>query len=271
MIVESYGDVIVLTGALRSNFWETIHTAISLTLKRHPTGVIIDCSGITEISEDGAETFHDAIEYVTEQERSRIVVAAVPQHVLDVLRSVPEVRSQLPIAKSVEDARRSLDLLLETDDEPKKKRRRDAEFREYQRTVVAIVCGDDSDVELLKVVREFASTNPVKVVVLFPIVVPRNLPLQAPMPEQETLATKAIEAAKTALTEIRIAHEARVEHARDLPTLIHEVAEAADAAYVMFAFSYRTPEKIEEGVKLVGAILQKVTRPILFVRGSTNR
>lgn len=271
MIVESYEDVIVLTGALRSNFWETIHTAISLTLKRHPTGVVIDCSGITEITEEGAETFHDAIEYVGEHVRARIVVAAVPPHVLDVLRSVPEVRSQLPIAKSVEDARRSLDLLVESDEEPKKKRKREPEFREYERTVLAVVCGDDSDVELLKVVREFASTNPVKVVVLFPIVVPRNLPLQAPMPELETMATRAIETAKKTLTEIRIAHEARVEHARDLPTLLHEIAEEADAAYVMFAFSYRTPEKLEEGVKLVGTILQKVTRPILFVRGSTDR
>lgn len=269
MIVESYEDVIVLTGALRSNFWETIHTAISLTLKRHPTGVIIDCSGITEMTEEGAETFHDAIDYVTEHDRARIVVAAAPQHVLDVLRLVPEVRSQLPIAKSVDDARRSLDLLVEADHETKKKRRREQEFREYERTVVAIVCGDDSDAELLKVVREFASTNPVKVVVLFPIVVPRNLPLQAPMPEQESMATKAIDAAKKTLTEIRIAHEAKVEHARDLPTLIHEIAEASDAAYVMFAFSQRSPEKLEEGVRLVGSILQKVTRPIIFVRGST--
>jgi hypothetical protein len=270
LIVESYDDVIVLTGALRSNFWETIHTAISLTLRRHPTGVIIDCSGITEITEKGAETFHDAIDYVTEHDRARIVVAAVPQHVLDVLRMVPEVRSQLPIAKSVEDARRSLDLLVESDGESKKKKRRDQEFREYQRTVVAIVCGDDSDAELLKVVREFASTNPVKVVVLFPIVVPRNLPLQAPMPDEEALATKAIEEAKRTLTEIRIAHEAKVEHARDLPTLIHDIAEKADAAYVMFAFSQRTPEKLEEGVRLVGTILQKVTRPIIFVRGKTS-
>ena len=117
MIVESYEDVIILSGALRSNFWETIHTAISLTLKRHPTGVIIDCSGITEITPDGAETFHDAIDFVAAHKRARIVVAAVSEEMLEVLRSVPEVRSQLPIAETVEAARKSLDLLVENDDD----------------------------------------------------------------------------------------------------------------------------------------------------------
>ena len=125
MIVESYEDVIVLSGELRSNFWETIHTAIALTLKRHPTGVIIDCSGITLMTPEGGETFHDAIDFVAEHDRARIVVAGVSKSVLEVLRSVPEVRSQLPVAESVEDARRSLDLLVEDEpDVPKKKRRK---------------------------------------------------------------------------------------------------------------------------------------------------
>src|SRR5947207_872967 len=112
MIVESYEDVVILSGPLRSNFWETIHTAIALTLKRHPTGVIIDCSGITELTPEGAETFQDAIQFVKEHERARIVVAAVSPQAMEVLRHVPEVRSQLPVVATVEEARRSLDLLL---------------------------------------------------------------------------------------------------------------------------------------------------------------
>ena len=270
MIVESYEDVIVLTGALRSNFWETIHTAISLTLKRHPTGVIIDCSGITEITPEGAETFHEAIDYVSEHVHARIVVAAVPGPVLDVLRSVPEVRSQLPIATTVEDARRSLDLLLEQDDQPKKKRRKEAEVREYHRTMLAVLTGDDSDEELLHLTQEFVDTESAKVVLLFPVVVPRHLPLQAPMPELESAAVKAIDLAKRMMIEFRTAHEARVEHARDLPTLIHDIAEEVNAERVVFAFSKRNPEKQEEGMRLVLAILQKVPRRIVFVRGSTD-
>jgi hypothetical protein len=269
LIVESYDDVIVLTGALRSNFWETIHTAISLTLRRHPTGVIIDCSGITEITEEGAETFHDAIEFVTEHERARIVVAAVPGHVLEVLRSVPEVRSQLPISDTVEAARRSLDLLVESDGEPKKKKK-EPEARSYDRTIVAVLSGDDSDQELLHVTDELLSTMPAKVVLLFPIIVPRNLPLQAPMPEQEATAVKTIEMAKAHMVKTKTAHEAQVEHGRDYPSLIQEVTEKVDAERVIFAFSRRSPEKMEEGLRLVGSIMHKVTRPIVIVRGRTD-
>ena len=269
MIVESYEDVIVLTGALRSNFWETIHTAISLTLKRHPTGVVIDCSGITEITEAGAETFHDAIEYVAEHERARIVVAAVPKHVLEDLHSVPEVRSQLPIAATVDDARRSLDLLVEGEGETKK-RRREPELREYDRTIVAVLSGDDSDEELLAVTDEFVSTLPAKVLLLYPIIVPRNLPLQAPMPENESTAVKTIEMAKAHMLKTKTAHEARVEHGRDYPSLIQAVTEEVNAARVLFAFSRRSPEKMEEGLRLIGSIMHKVTRPIVIVRGRTG-
>ena len=108
MIVESYEDVIVISGALRSNFWETIHTAISLMLKRHPTGVILDCSGITEVNTAGADTFRDVMSFIHDQD-ARVIVTAVPPQVMEVLRTVPEVRSQLAVAKTVEEARRSLD------------------------------------------------------------------------------------------------------------------------------------------------------------------
>lgn len=271
MIVESYDDVIVLSGELRSNFWETIHTAISLTLKRHPTGVIIDCTGITEMTPEGGETFHDAIDFVAEHDRARIVVAGVSDKILEVLRSVPEVRSQLPIVDTVEDARRSLDLLVEDeDDTPKKKKKREPDVREYDRIIVAVLSGDESDEELLHVTNEFVSTLPAKVVMLFPIVVPRNLPLQAPMPEIEEKALKAIELGKEHMKKYKTAYEVRLEHARDLPSIIHDVAEEAGADRVIFALSPRSPEKLEEGVKLFSAILQKVECPVMFVRGKTD-
>ena len=273
MIVESYEDVIVLSGELRSNFWDTIRTAIALTLKRHPTGVIIDCSGITHMTPEGGETFHDAIDFVAEHDHARIVVAGVPEKILEVLRSVPEVRSQLPIADTVEDARRSLDLLVEDeDDEPKKKKKKKkgSEVREYDRVIIAVLSGDDSDDELLHVTNEFVSTLPAKVVMLFPIIVPRNLPLQAPMPEVEERALKAIEMGKERMKQYKTAYEVRLEHARDLPTLIHDVAEEAAADRVIFAISRRSPEKLEEGVKLISLILQKVACPVMFVRGKTD-
>ena len=270
MIVESYEDVIILSGALRSNFWETIHTAISLTLKRHPTGVIIDCSGITEITPDGAETFHDAIDFVAEHKQARIVVAAVSDEMLEVLRSVPEVRSQLPIAETVEAARRSLDLLVETDDVQHKKRKREPEVRAFDRIILAVLSGDESDEELFHVANEFVSTLPAKVVLLFPIIVPRNLPLQAPMPELEDRAVKAFDAGKERLKQYKTAHEIRLERARDLAGLIHDVAEEVDAVRVIFALSKRTPAQQEEGMKLISTILQRVNRSVVIVRGPVS-
>ncbi|HXH61436.1 MAG TPA: hypothetical protein VNI20_08765 [Fimbriimonadaceae bacterium] len=266
MIVESYEDVIVLTGALRSNFWETIHTAISLTLKRHPTGVIIDCSGISEITPEGAETFHDAINFVSEHERARIVVAAVPENVLSVMRSVPEVRSQLPIAASVEEARSSLDLLTEDQKEPKRKKK-EPELREYDRTIVAVLTGDDTDSELLHVTKEFVSTLAAKVVLLFPILVPRNLPLQAPMPEIEKRAVDAIDAGKERLMEYRTTHEVRLERARDLPSLIQEVSQKEDAAWVIMALPLMREGSADEATRLVSSLMAKVEAPLVFVRG----
>lgn len=268
MIVESYEDVIILTGALRSNFWETIHTAISLTLKRHPTGVVIDCGGITEITLAGAETFHDAIDFIAEHDRARIVVAAVPSHVLEVIMSVPEVRSQLPIAETVESARRSLDLLVvQEDHEPKKKKK---EIENVERTILAVLSGDESDEELLLLIKEFVDSTPGKVVLLFPVVVPRNLPLQAPMPELEERAIKAIDFSKSRLAELKTVYEVRLEHTRDLPSLIHETSEEVDAARVLIAFTRRNPEQMEAGLRLMFSIMQKVSRPIVLVRGRTH-
>ena len=161
--------------------------------------------------------------------------------------------------------------LVEDDaEEPRKKKKREPAVRKYDRVIVAILSGDDSDEELLHVTNEFVSTLPAKVVMLFPIVVPRNLPLQAPMPEVEEKALKAIELGKERMKKYKTAYEVRLERARDLPTLIHDVAEETGADRVIFAFSRRNPEQMEEGVKLVSSILQKVACPVMFVRGKTD-
>ena len=136
--------------------------------------------------------------------------------------------------------------------------------------IVAVLSGDESDDELLHVTNEFVCTLPAKVVMLFPIVVPRDLPLQAPMPEKEEKALKAIEMGRQRMKQYNTAYDVRLEHTRDLPTLIHEVAEQAAADRVIFAISRRTPEKLEEGVKLVSSILQKVACPVMFVRGKKD-
>lgn len=259
MIVESYEDVIVLSGSLRSNFWDTIHTAISLTLKRHPTGVIIDCSGIVEASAEGVETFRDAMDFIKEHD-ARIIVAAVPEQILDVLKTVPEVRSQLPIAASVGEARRSLDLLVEA---PSKKKQAIPSTDEQ---VLVCLFGDEHDRAALHLGSKVADTLLARIVLLYVVLMPRDLPLQAPMPEDEELAVKAIEHGKSYLAGRNLSAVARLERGRDLASAVQEVANEVKISHVVVPLS-PDPVKMEANQKLVRSVLEKVTQTVVFVRG----
>lgn len=107
MIIETRDDVVKLSGSLHKNQWLTIKAAANLLLHDHPQGIIVDCAELEEISEDGAKTFLEAMRDI-EAAKARIIVANLPKNVMAVCRSVPGVRSQLPIADSVEEARASL-------------------------------------------------------------------------------------------------------------------------------------------------------------------
>lgn len=257
MIVESYEDIIILSGALRSNFWDTIHTAISLTLKRHPSGVIIDCSGIDECTPAGAETFRDAMEFIRRFD-ARIIVAAVPPSVHEVLKSVPEVRSQLPIADTIENARRSLDLLTE---EGGKKTRR----KEVERTVLVMLEGVESDAYAIKQAVEQSDRIPTEVCLLFPILVPRELPIHSPMPEAEDLAKRTLESHRKMLEAAEVSTSLRIERARDIAGAIEEALQEVPASLVLIGLSSDFHEK-EASLKVMKTVLAKVALPLMFVR-----
>lgn len=261
MIVESYEDVIVLSGALRSNYWDTIHTAISLTLKRHPTGVIIDCSALTEATPEGAETFRDAMEFITSHD-ARIIVAAVGGKVLEVLKSVPEVRSQLPIAASVAEARHSLDLLVVA---PSKKK---ALVAGSEHIVLVCLRGGSDDMAALHMGSQIADTIQAHITLVYVVEVPRDLPLQAPLPADEDAAAAAIATGKTYLTERSIASNARLDRGRDLASAVHDVATETDASHVVVPLS-RDPIRAEENQRLVKSMLEKLSHTVVFVRGDT--
>src|SRR2546423_10502877 len=114
MIVTGSKDVILLSGALHKNQWLTIKAAARLQLRENPGGILIDCSELTEVSEEGTKTFLDAVKDI-QGEGARIVFINLPENVLQVVRTVPGVRSQLPIAKSEDEARASLNMGKPTD------------------------------------------------------------------------------------------------------------------------------------------------------------
>lgn len=109
MIINSKDDVLSLSGSLHKNQWMTIKAAANLLLQDYPQGIIIDCSELTDISEGGACTFLDAMRDI-EGAHAHILVANLPENVLSVCKTIPGVRSQLPIANSVEEARKSLQM-----------------------------------------------------------------------------------------------------------------------------------------------------------------
>lgn len=109
MIIETKDDVVRLSGALHKNQWLTIKAAANLLLQEHPQGIIVDCAQLENISEDGAKTFLEAMRDI-EAAKARIIVANLPENMMEVIRTVPGVRSQLPLAESVEAARASLQM-----------------------------------------------------------------------------------------------------------------------------------------------------------------
>lgn len=258
MIVESYEDVILLSGALRSNFWDTVHTAISLTLKRHPTGVIIDCSGIAECTPEGADTFRDVMRFIDEHD-ARIIVAAVPQPVLEVLKSVPEVRSQLAVAESVEAARRSLDLLIEPEGKKSKSP------REVLDKIVLLLTPGDSCGDLFELAAEQAEAHHSEIEVAFVVVVPRNLPIQAPLAAEEEVAAQALEGAKRELASRHVQHSVRLERGRDVASALEAVIEETGAKRVVVALSPNESE-LDEQLKIMRSILAKIHVPVVAVR-----
>jgi len=258
MIVESYEDVIILSGALRSNFWDTIHTAISLLLKRHPSGVIIDCAAISECTIEGADTFIDILEFI-ESHEARVIVARVPDHVVEVLRLVPGVRSQLPIAASVEEARKSLDVL----DQPResvRKRKQPIESR-----IVMLLNGDASDVAGARAAVNLAEIMRGEVITAFVIVVPRHLPEQAPLPDKEAAAIAAFDAVRSIFDEHNVPMTPALLRGRDVGSALDELMREKEAHTLVVPISTDLGE-IDEELKLARSVMTKVEQSILLVR-----
>lgn len=262
MIVESYEDMIILSGALRSNFWETLHTAISLTLKRHPSGVIIDCTGLTEANEEGAQTFRDVMEFIRNQE-ARVIVACVPDNVLEVLRSVPEVRSQLAIAESCEEARRSLDLLESTKGGKRKA------TPQMAAKLAVLLTGRPVDREALTLAAQLAEARESEVHVLYVVLIPRDLPLTAPMPREEVQAANAIEKARSVFERPRhlVPH---IERGRDMAATIESFLIAIKASLIVLPVS-NAAQDLENQSKVFKTLLTRLPQEAIFVKAPSAK
>lgn len=209
MIIETRGDVVALSGSLLKNQWMSIRSAANLLLYQHPQGIIVDCSGLDSISEDGARTFLQAMRDI-EAARARIIVANLPQNVLNVIKTVPGVRSQLPIAPSVEAARASLQVHRRA---PSPAPTPDA-TRSGQVILVPLM----ADVDLnygADLAARLARPARAEVRLVYLLEVTRTLPLNAPLPEQEQTAQDALASAAQLARKQNIAPQEHVERVRE--------------------------------------------------------
>ena len=231
MIIEAREDVVKLEGTLDKNLWPTIQAAANLLLRHHPQGIIVDGSELTGCSPEGAKTFRDAMDYI-ERYRAHIVVSALPDGVMEVIRAVPGVRSRLPVAATIEEARASLSLSKPGGD------RATSGGDVPQSILVPLLRPDDPHAAAALACRlaRADTTHKSRLHLVYILEVPRHLPLAAPLPEEEAEAARTLESAAACARAAGVTVEPRVTRARDAGEEIVTQAVSLEASLIVLTY-----------------------------------
>ncbi len=252
MIIEAREDVVQLEGELDKNLWPTIQAAANLLLRHHVEGIIVDGSALTGCSAEGAKTFRDAMDYIARY-RARIVVCALPENVMDVVRAVPGVRSRLPVTATLEEARASLKLSGPNGT------RATGGANTPQNILVPLLRPDHTDAastlacRLAKAASKADGSQKSRLHVAYILEVPRHLPLTAPLPEEEALASRALAAAAARCEGVTA--EPVVTRTRDAGEEIVSQATALEASLIVLA--YQPSDDPDD------TFMQRVTRTVI--------
>jgi anti-anti-sigma regulatory factor len=257
MIVSTQDDVVRLAGALVKNQWLTIKAAANLLLNEHPEGIIIDCSELENVSEDGAKTFLEAMKDI-QSVGARIVVCNLPENVMQVIRSVPGVRSQLPLASSMEEARASLKLSSMA-----RSSEADASAR-AEGILVPLIPGLDALYSVLIAAKiSHDLRQPLHLVYLMEVA--RHLPIGTPLPEEEERAHQMMEAALQEAKRLNVPSDAHLERVRDAQEGILQAIKSYKTSWVILG-SYLQNVKDETFMDLVSSLLQRAPCNVLVAR-----
>jgi nucleotide-binding universal stress UspA family protein/anti-anti-sigma regulatory factor len=231
MIIEARGDVVKLEGALEKNYWPTVQAAVNLLLRQHPQGILLDGSELASVSPEGARTFTDAMNYI-ERYRARIVVCNLSDEAMAAVRAVPGVRSRLPVAGSMEEARASLALFRPGTVRETGRR------RTLQNILVPLLRGDDPTSATTLACRlakpEGAAA---RLHLAYILEVPRHLPLTAPLPDEEAEAGRILDAAEAAIRRQSLTPVPHVRRARDTGEEIVHQAEELGINMIILAYA----------------------------------
>ncbi len=235
MIIEAREDVVQLEGELDKNLWPTIQAAANLLLRHHVEGIIVDGSGLTGCSAEGANTFRDAMDFIARY-RARIVVCALPENVLDAVRAVPGVRSRLPVTATLEEARASLKLSGASGV------RAQGGANTPQNILVPLLRPDHTEAasalacRLARAASKADGTQKSRLHLVYILEVPRHLPLTGPLPEEEALASHALAAAADAARCEGVTANPVVTRTRDAGEEIVTQASALEASLIVLAY-----------------------------------
>lgn len=257
MIAATHEDIVKLSGSLVKNQWLTIKAAANLLLRDHPTGIIIDCADLAHVSEDGARTFLDAMKDI-QAEGARIVVCNLPEAVLSVIRCVPGVRSQLPIADSVEDARASLELSGASPGST-------AERQPYADGIVVPLLPQLDVEHALSIAGRLAREARAPVHLVYLLEVARHLPLTTPLPEEEAAANRMMCQAMDSARKQNLLATTHLERVRGVDDGLLQILRNYRAAHVVLgAFADHVGE---EGFhELVDVLLHRAPCAVLIGR-----
>jgi anti-anti-sigma regulatory factor len=203
VIVEAREDTVRLYGDITENQWLNIKAAANLLLRDHADGIIVDCKRVRNVTQDGAQTFLDAVQHI-ERHNARIILADLPAGLEATLREVPGLRSRLPIAANLDEARRSLRIgRSEVPAEPSE-----------SVILVPVLDARGGQRAADMAARLYKDTGSAIHLAYF-LTVPRNLPLNTPMPEEEATAEEALDLAEAVVKKHGLRVYRQVHRTRD--------------------------------------------------------
>lgn len=253
MVIETKEDVVKLSGSLHKNQWITIKAAANLLLLEHPEGIIVDCSHLNDISGDGAKTFLEAMRDI-ESAHSRIIVANLPEQVFAVCRSIPGVRSQLPIASSVEEARASLKAAARNAQKPFS-----AQNDTRKGSLILVPLLEQIDLSYgVQLAGRLAVSGKSEIRLIYLMEIARTLPLNAPLMEAENNAAQALEQAKLLATNTTATVSEHIERVRDAFDGILHAAKTYQSDTIVIGVSEEPGQ--EEKAEVVERLIQMLIK-----------
>jgi nucleotide-binding universal stress UspA family protein len=165
------------------------------------------------------------------------------------------------MAVSCEEARHSLDLLINA-----KQGKRKAAPQTSARLAV-LLTGADVDREALILAAQLAEAREAEVHVLYVVLIPRDLPLTAPMPREESQAAVAIDKARSVLE--KQGHSVpHIERGRDLASTIESFLIAIKGSMIVLPVA-TSSQDLENQSKVFKTLLTRLPQEVIFVKSPT--